>query len=121
MIRSVLMPILNLEDAKPGMVLAEAVYSHQDRLLMGAGRRVTEKSLRLFKSWGVATLAVRGAAAAGLRDEAPPVASSPGADKQLAARFAAVLPDPVMQEILEAAGRQLAAYHARKKSGHERA
>jgi hypothetical protein len=114
------MPILNLADAKPGMVLTEAVYNHQDRLLMGAGRRISEKSLRVFKSWGVATVAVRGGAAGGVRDAAVPAEAWPGPDEKLAARFACVLPDPVMQAIMEAAGRQLAAHQAKKKSGHER-
>jgi hypothetical protein len=114
------MPILKLEDVKPGMVLAEAVYNHQERLLMGAGRRVTEKSLRLFKSWGVAAVAVRGAPAAVRRDAEIEAGDPPGGDVHLAARFAGVLPDPVMKSIMEAAGRQLAAHRARKSSRNER-
>ncbi len=110
------MPILKLDNAAPGMILAEPVTNHHNRLLLEAGRRLTERHLRVFKAWGVAILAVRGGGGdEGVeRHEAPPAAI----DERLQARFAGLLEDPVMAEIMEAAGRQLQEHRRKKKSGH---
>ena len=114
------MPILNLDDVKPGMTLAEAVRNHQDQLLLEGGRRITEKSIRIFKSWGIRRVAVKfgrtgdhpgdGVAAAGL-------ATAIG--EELRARFGDGLSDPLMVAIMQAAGRQLAA-RQKKKTGDVR-
>ncbi|MBI5579450.1 MAG: hypothetical protein HY895_09885 [Deltaproteobacteria bacterium] len=115
------MPILTLDDVKPGMTLAQPVYTHQDRLLLETGRRISEKHLRIFKSWGVAAVAVKGGAAG---DESTgmgvglPAAEAP--DDALRARFAGVLDDPVMAAIMEAAGRHLAGHGRKKKVRHGR-
>jgi hypothetical protein len=109
------MPIVKLDNAAPGMVLAEPVANHQNRLLLEAGRRLTARHLRVFKVWGVAVLAVRGGGEEeGGRRDAPPAAT----DERLKARFADLIQDPVMAEIMQAAGRQLQAHSRRKKGGH---
>ncbi len=110
------MPILKLDNAAPGMILAEPVTNHHNRLLLEAGRRLTERHLRVFKAWGVTVLAVRGGGGdegAG-RPEAPPAAI----DEELKARFVGLLQDPVMAEIMEAAARQLQEHRRRKKGAH---
>ena len=115
------MPILNIDDIKPGMLLAEAVRNHQDQLLLESGRRITEKSIRVFKSWGIRRLNINpesyhggpavGAASA---DPEPPI------DEALKARFSDVVADPLMTAIMQAAARQLAARQPKKKAGYGR-
>jgi hypothetical protein len=115
------MPILILDDVKPGMTLAQPVYTHQDRLLLEAGRRVSEKHLRIFKSWGVATVAVKGSAAAdGSTSRGADVPAPGEADEAFRARFAGLIDDPVMVAIMEAAARHLAGRNRKRKVRHGR-
>jgi hypothetical protein len=115
------MPIVNLDDVKPGMTLAEAVRNHQDQLLLEAGRRITERSIRVFKSWGIRRLAIKpGPAVNGPGAEAGPPGLAPDMDARLKERFSGVASDPLMAEIMQAAGRQLAARQPKKKAGYGR-
>jgi hypothetical protein len=111
------MPILNLDDVKPGMTLAEAVRNHQDQLLLEGGRRITQKSIRIFKSWGIRRVAVQFGTAGDDPGEGV-AAAAPATDIEegLRARFGDSLTDPVMVAIMQAAGRQLAA-RQKKKTG----
>ncbi|HTX99613.1 MAG TPA: hypothetical protein VMG09_06305 [Bacteroidota bacterium] len=47
------MAIINIENITPGMVLASDVKDRAGRILLAAGKEVNEKSLRIFKMWGV--------------------------------------------------------------------
>jgi len=115
------MPILILDNVKPGMTLAQPVYTHQDRLLLEAGRRISEKHLRIFKSWGVATVAVKGSAAGDGSTSMGADVPAPGApDDAFRARFAGVLDDPVMVAIMEAAARHLVGRGRKRKVWHGR-
>lgn len=115
------MTVVNIDDLKPGMVLAEAVRSHQDQVLLEAGRKVTVKAIRVFKSWGIRRLAVRsGAGGEGEAQGAARPAPLAALDEGLRTRFADVLTDPLMVEIMQAAGRQLAARQVRKKAANGR-
>jgi hypothetical protein len=115
------MPILILDDVKPGMTLAQPVYTHQDRLLLEAGRRMSEKHLRIFKSWGVAAVAVKGSAAGdGSTSMGADVPATGIPDDAFRARFAGVLDDPVMVAIMEAAARHLAGRGRKRKVRHGR-
>jgi hypothetical protein len=115
------MAILNIDNVKPGMVLMESVRNHQEQLLLETGRRITEKSIRIFKSWGVRRVAVTFGPGADGQEEGFAVGGPPAAiDEELRARFADVLIDPLMVEIMQAAGRQLAARQPKKKIGHGR-
>jgi len=89
---------------KTGMILAKAVYNHQESLLLEAGAKITEKSIRMLKSWGVSSVWVKG--------DFPEVTSysmSSGAvsvteiESKLAEKFAGVSEHPVMAEIMRAA------------------
>jgi NAD(P)H-hydrate repair Nnr-like enzyme with NAD(P)H-hydrate epimerase domain len=111
------MAILNIDDVKAGMTLAEAVRNHQDQLLLDRGRRITEKSIRIFKSWGIRRVAVTSG----------PVGDDPGdglaaaeltsaVEEVLRARFVDHLNDPLMVAIMQAAGRQLAVRQGKKKT-----
>jgi len=115
------MPIVNLDEVKPGMTLAEAVRNHQDQLLLDAGRRITEKSLRIFKSWGIRRVAVKlGPDVGETGDDAGSTGLPLAIDQGLRARFAEVLTDPLMAAIMQAAARQLALRQPKKKSAHGR-
>jgi hypothetical protein len=109
------MPILNLDDVTPGMTLAEAVRNHQDQLLLDGGRRITEKSIRIFKSWGIRRVAVTSGPRGddpGDGDTAAGLATA--IEEGLRARFGEGLTDPLMAAIMQAAGRQLAARKKKK-------
>jgi hypothetical protein len=115
------MPNLILDDVKPGMTLAQPVYTHQERLLLEAGRRISERHLRIFKSWGVATVAVKGSVAGDGSTSMGADASAPGPpDDTFRARFAGALDEPVMVAIMEAAARQLAGRNRKRKVRHGR-
>jgi hypothetical protein len=115
------MPTLTLDDVKPGMNLAQPVYTHQDRLLLDAGRRISEKHLRIFKSWGVATVAVKGSAAGdGSTSMGADEPATGAPDDAFRDRFAGVLGDPVMVAIMEAAARHLAGRNRKRKARHGR-
>ncbi|HEC20225.1 MAG TPA: HDOD domain-containing protein, partial [Gammaproteobacteria bacterium] len=47
------MAILNLQDLKPGMVLAADAKHHSGRVLLAAGTELTEKHLKVFHTWGL--------------------------------------------------------------------
>lgn len=115
------MPILNLDDVKPGMTLAESVRNHQDQLLLESGRRITEKSIRILKSWGIRRLAIKIAPAVSESGEdtvSPGI--PPDIDAELKERFFDVAADALMTAIMQAAGRQLAARAPKKKTEHGR-
>jgi len=113
------MPILNIEDAKPGMTLAEAVRNHQGQLLLENGRRITEKSIRIFKSWGIRKLAIKSGPASGEPSENSLATRRAAAiDEGIKDRFADVETDPLMAAIMQAAARQLALRQPKKKTGY---
>ena len=115
------MPTLTLDDVKPGMTLAQTVYTHQDRLLLEAGRRISEKHLHIFKSWGIVAVAVKGSAAAdGSTSMGAGVPALGVPDDALRDRFAGLLDDPVMVAIMEAAARHLAGRNRKRKVRHGR-
>ena len=89
-------------------MLARPVRNHQGVLLLEAGARISRKNIRIFKSWGVHDVVIKGAVSkapdsAG-RSEAGTEASI---EEQLNEKFSDVLDDPVMVEIYKAARNQL--------------
>ena len=102
------MIILRLDELKPGMILAEPVYNQQDLLLLEQGAALTKKRIWMLKTWGLEQVWVKG----------KPRGNDKGADEggmetketienELKKKFADVADDPVMAEIMKAAGRQL--------------
>jgi hypothetical protein len=96
--------LCDVDDLKLGMTLAKPVYNHQELLLLEAGVKIKEKNIRMFKSWGVSTVWVRGDSPGnadddmGFEDQA-----REAIEMKLKAKFADVLDDPIMQEIMRAA------------------
>ena len=99
---------LNIEDIKPGMILVRPVRNRQGVLLLEAGAKISPKNIRIFKSWGVSEIAIKGdpaEAEGGTADTEVRVKES--IERQLQEKFSDVLDDPVMIEIFNAAGKQL--------------
>jgi len=99
---------LNIDDIKPGMILARPVRNPQGVLLLEAGARISKKNIRIFKSWGVLEAAIKGKmsqAEGHIADTEFRVKES--IEQQLKEKFSDVLDDPVMAAIFNAAGKQL--------------
>ena len=99
---------LNIDDIKPGMILARPVRNPQGVLLLEAGARISKKNIRIFKSWGVHEATIKG--------RMSPAEDRPGdgqyrvkesVELELKEKFSDVLDDPVMAEIFNAASKLL--------------
>ena len=99
---------INIDDLKRGMVLARSVCNQQDQLLLEKGTSLTKKRIWMLKTWGIDVVSVKGRA---LKDESTDYEvefkTRESIEKELQAKFADVIQDPVMQEIMKAASRQL--------------
>ena len=99
---------LTIDEIKPGMILAHPVRNHQGVLLLEAGARVSKKNIRIFKSWGVLEVSVKGIVAETQdRIEDTELRVKVSIEKELKEKFCDVLDDPVMVEIFNAASKQL--------------
>ncbi|MBF0589219.1 MAG: hypothetical protein HQL53_08830 [Magnetococcales bacterium] len=47
------MPVYRLSDITPGMTLAQDVRDLSGRLLLAADSEITDKHLRIFRTWGI--------------------------------------------------------------------
>jgi hypothetical protein len=99
---------MGIEELKPGLILGQPVKNHQGVLLLEAGARITKKNIRIFKSWGVTEVSVKGQVDRETDGDGRPEPRINASEEiQLKEKFADVLDDPVMVEIFHAAGRQL--------------
>jgi hypothetical protein len=99
---------LAVEDLKPGMILARPVRNLQGVLLLETGTRITKKNIRIFKSWGVDEVSIKGARSHSEISSADIDTSAREAeDRQLKDKFSDVLDDPVMVVIYNAAKNRL--------------
>ena len=55
------MGLISLNDIQPGMKLASEVKDRNGRVLLAAGQEITEKHLKIFKTWGVTDANIEGA------------------------------------------------------------
>ena len=111
---------LNIEDIKPGMILARPVRNHQGVLLLDAGARISKKNIRIFKSWGVLEISIKGnPAGAESRSGDSGIRVRESVEKELKEKFSDVLDDPVMVEIFNAACKQLARDFQNNESENE--
>ena len=53
------MPTLHTDDLLPGMVAARDVKDRSGRLLLREGCELTERSMKVLRSWGIATVEVQ--------------------------------------------------------------
>lgn len=54
------MPTLSINDIEAGMILAADVNDRNGRPLLKAGTELTEKHIKIFKTWGISQLALEG-------------------------------------------------------------
>lgn len=52
---------LKMAELKPGMVLSQDVKDLNGRILLSSGNRLSEKHIKIFKTWGVTEVAIEGA------------------------------------------------------------
>ena len=76
---------VTLDQALVGMVLASNVHDRRGRLLMPAGKELTERHLAAMRMWGVSLIEVEG--------EGPEVESEPDFDEEILARADAEIDD----------------------------
>ncbi len=108
--------ILSVDELEPGMILEEAVRTHQDQLLLEAGRRITARSIRVFKTWGIRRVAVRPPGQAGIAEASAAMPEDEEAIlRRLKTRCGAAADDPVLQAILRAAARQILLHRGQQK------
>ena len=99
---------LNIDDIKPGMILARPVHNPQGVLLLEAGARISKKNIRIFKSWGVLEVTIKGKMSeAGGHTGDTEFRVKESVEKELKEKFSDVLDDPVMAEIFNAASKLL--------------
>lgn len=99
---------VDLEEYKPGMILAESVYSSQDVLLLKEGTELTERKVWILKSWGISRVLVEGEQDEGIKLEKRKQSKAMETIKNdLKEKFSDVLQDPVMEEIMNAAIKQI--------------
>ena len=95
------MPNIPLKEADVGMTLAKDAVNAQQMLLLKKGAALTDKHLRMLKSWGVEVVCVQTAGEGHLTS--PPVPESHNEiEKEMALRFGDTIEDPVMAEVFRA-------------------
>ena len=110
---------LELGKLKTGMILAKAVHNHQELLLLEAGTKLKEKNIRMFKSWGVSSVWVKGDSPNSRpRHQTSKAESVAAIEAELNQKFTDVLDDPIMASIKKAAGRVLSK-HLEEQGGDE--
>ena len=111
---------VGIEEIKPGMILENPVKNNQGVLLLEAGAKISKKNIRIFKSWGVLEIAIKGnlAAAEGSSGDTE-IKVMESIENQLKEKFCDVLDDPVMVEIFNAASKQLMRDYRNGENGNE--
>lgn len=54
------MPKITIDQIQEGMVVTENICGHSGQVLLGAGVELTEKHLRVLKTWGINVVSVEG-------------------------------------------------------------
>ena len=54
------MGVINIEDIRPGMILAESVKDRRGRVLLGEGSGITERHLKILRMWGITEADIQG-------------------------------------------------------------
>ena len=99
---------LKTDELKPGMILAQPVYNQQDLLLLEKDAPLTKKRIWMIRTWGIDQVSIKGKPKEDNRtDFEAELGNKESIEKELKAKFADVIEDPIMLEIMEAAGRQL--------------
>jgi hypothetical protein len=99
---------LKIDELKPGMILARSVYNQQDLLLLEKDTPLTKKRIWMIRTWGIDQVSIKGKPTEDNRtDFEAELENQETIENELKAKFADVIEDPIMQEIMKAAARQL--------------
>jgi hypothetical protein len=99
---------LTIDELKPGMILARSVHNQQDLLLLEKDSALTKKRIWMLKTWGIDQVNIKGQPKSdGRTDFEAELETRETIKAELKAKFADVIDDPVMEEIMKAASRQL--------------
>ncbi len=99
---------IDLEKARPGMVLAKPVNNLQDMLLLRERVELTERNIHMLRSWGVGEIWIDGDLSSEVQDQVQDVDALQAAiDRELQNKFANVADHPLMMEIMRLAGKQI--------------
>ena len=99
---------LKIDELKPGMILALSVHNQQDLLLLEKDSSLTKKRIWMLKTWGIEQVSIKGISENdGTTVFEAELETRETIERQLKAKFADVIDDPVMEEIMKAASRQL--------------
>lgn len=102
------MRTISLGKLKPGMIVAEPVENFQGVLLLDAGMELSEKDIRVLKSWGVTSVSVEGKSEEKKRENGKDQNGLRLAiEKELNEKFSGVPKNPVIVEIKRVAGKLL--------------
>ena len=96
------MGVLNTNDLKVGMILAEPALNKNGTVILGEGSALTEKHINLFKAWGVSEVDVEGVDSGQMEKEEMQALSPEVVDaiqRKLDILFPACGKNPVMEEI----------------------
>ena len=63
------MGVLNTNDLKVGMILAQPALNKNGTVILGEGSALTEKHINLFKAWGVSEVDIEGVASGQMERE----------------------------------------------------
>jgi hypothetical protein len=89
---------------KPDMILADDVFNFQGMLLMKANSILTEKNIKMLKSWGVTSVKIDGQERQNRQEKKEsPVELKFIIEEEMKEKFSKSLDNPVMEEILAAA------------------
>jgi hypothetical protein len=90
------------------MNLARSVYNQQDLLLLEKDTSLTKKRIWMLKTWGIDRVSVKGKSPEeGKSDFEAEIETKETIETELKAKFADVIDEPIMQEIMKATGRHL--------------
>ena len=99
---------LKIGELKPGMILARSVYNQQDLLLLEKDTSLTKKRIWMLKTWGIDQVSIKGGSQGQVKgDFGAELETKESIETELKAKFADVIHEPIMQEIMKAAARQL--------------
>jgi len=96
------MGILNINDLKTGMVLAQAARNKNGTVILGEGSALAERHITSFKTWGVTEVDIQGVDSDQVVKEVMEALSSDvveSIEKELGALFPPFEANPVMEEI----------------------
>ena len=96
---------LDIDNLSPGMILSKAVHDSRNVLLLKQGTELTKRNIRMIKSWGVSKVCVEGESENhDTIDVEKEMIVKKTVEEELKEKFARVLTDPVMAEIMRVAG-----------------